>query len=183
MKSFRSHRRNAMNSGFCMRGIVSALLLGSSLFGMSAASAAEKSFGFDVEISLSPKAAARLAKLSEGIIVSASYSGDPVPSAQKHADQIGRIDLGREQVETPGKAGTVHITGDKVHRERLAWIQGPVLLNVNVYSARHSGPDNILDCDFFDGNLQDAVGKSTALHCALIEEKTQPKAFTGAPSP
>jgi hypothetical protein len=132
--------------------------------------ASENQFAFTVRITLSPRAAATLAKTSEGMIVSASYSGEPLPSAVKHADEIGQIDLGREEVEVPGKAATVRVTGTKVNREHLSWMKGPILLNVNVYSARHAGPDNILACDFFDGKLQQAVRQPVALHCSLITE-------------
>jgi hypothetical protein len=154
----------------------SALVFGISLLlAIDAGAAVENNFAFDVQVSLSPKAAAKLAALSESIVIAATYSGEPVPSAEKHANQIGQIDLGAEHAEIPGKSATVHISGDKLKRERLAWIRGPVLLNVNVYSARRSGPDNILSCDFFDGNLRDAAAKPPALHCALIVEGTMPK--------
>jgi hypothetical protein len=137
--------------------------------------AAEESLAFSVELTLSQKATAKLAALHEGIIVAASYSGDPAPGAEKHTDEIGRIDLGREELETPGKARTVRVPDTKIKRNRLVWVKGPVLLNVNVYSARHSGPDNILACDFFDGNLKDAVHKPMSLHCSLIAEGTETK--------
>jgi hypothetical protein len=137
--------------------------------------AAEDSLAFSVEITLSQKAAAKLAALHEGIIVSASYSGDPAPGAEKHTDEIGRIDLGRDEIEVPGKAGTVRVPGTKIKRDHFAWVKGPVLLNVNVYSARHTGPDNILACDFFDGNLQDAIRKPMSLHCSLITEGAETK--------
>ena len=104
--------------------------------------AAEDSLAFSVEITLSQKAAAKLVALHEGIIVSASYSGDPAPDAEKHTDEIGRIPLGIENIEAPGKAGTVIVPGTKIKRNRFAWIKGLVLPNVNVYSARDSGPDN-----------------------------------------
>lgn len=156
--------------------IVLALFAGITLFAWSdPASIARDRFAFDAQIALSPKAAARLATLSEKIIVAASYSGNPTPEAQKHADEIGQIDLGREEVEISGKAGSAHLTGARVHRARLAWIQGPILLNVNVYSARHSGPDNILACDFFDGKLENARRKPVQFFCSLIEEHTETK--------
>lgn len=145
------------------------------LFLHASAETAGNGYAFTVAITLSQKAAARLDAMHEGIIVSASYSGDPAPGAEKRTDEIGRIPLGIENVEAPGKAGTVRVTGDQVKRSRLAWVKGPVLLNVNVYSARHSGPDNILACDFFDGNLEDAVRKPVPLHCSLIEESVETK--------
>ncbi|MFD1703387.1 hypothetical protein ACFSCV_10265 [Methylopila henanensis] len=127
---------------------------------------------FDVNVTLSKKAASALAAASEGIVVGASYSAEPLPSARKHAGEIGEIDLGSEQVEIPGKPGTAHVSGSKLRTDRLKWITGPILLNINVYSARKGGPDNILACDFFDGKLAD-VRSPITLRCALIEEKPQ----------
>ncbi len=132
--------------------------------------ASENNFAFTVQITLSEKAATTLAKTSEAMVVSASYSGQPIPTAAKYADEIGQIDLGVENIEVPGKAATVRVTGSKVNRAHVLWVKGPILLNVNVYSARRSGPDNILACDFFDGTLQQAVRKPISLHCSLIAE-------------
>jgi hypothetical protein len=130
-------------------------------------------FAFQVKVSLSEKAAATLQHLNEGIVISASYSGKPRPSARQHADQIGQIALGIQNVEIPGKPATVIVNGSSVKRGRLPWVHGPVLLNVNVYSARRSGPDNILACDFFDGRLRSAFRQPVQIHCSLIEEKAE----------
>jgi len=129
-------------------------------------------FAFDVRITLSDLAAERLKTTREGIVVSAYYTGEPLPSAENRANQIGTIDLGTENREVIGAEGLVRITGKKVDLRRLEWIKGPVLLNVNVYSARRTNPDNILSCDFFDGKLSSAVRKTPVLHCTLIEERT-----------
>lgn len=134
------------------------------------APASESKYAFKVQVSFSEKAAAKLHALSEGIIISATYAGDPLPSQQKHTDEIGQIPLGVDQMEMPGKPGSIVVSGTKINRKRLGWIQGPILLNVNVYSARHSGPDNILSCDFFDGKLQDAIDHPISIHCSLIAE-------------
>ena len=113
------------------RRFASALVFGFGLLlAIDSLGAVENNFAFDLQVSLSPKAAAKLAALSESIVIAATYSGESVPDAEKHANQIGQIDLGVEHTEIPGKSATVHITGDKVKRERLAWIKGPVLLNV-----------------------------------------------------
>jgi hypothetical protein len=129
-------------------------------------------FAFDVRITLSDLAAERLKTTREGIVVSAYYTGEPLPSAENRANQIGTIDLGTENREVIGAEGLVRITGKKVDLRRLEWIKGSVLLNVNVYSARRTNPDNILSCDFFDGKLSSAVRKTPVLHCTLIEERT-----------
>ena len=127
---------------------------------------------FDVRITLSDLAAERLRSTREGIVVSAYYTGEPLPSGENRANQIGTIVLGSENREVIGGEGLVRITGRKIDPRRLEWIKGPVLLNVNVYSARRTNPDNILACDFFDGKLSSAVRKTPTLHCTLIEERT-----------
>ena len=132
-------------------------------------------FAVDITVSLSPQAAARLAALHEAIVVSAAYSGEPAPRGRSHANQIGQIDLGSENVEAPGRPATVNLTGTTVNRAHLAWIRGPVLLNINIFSARHSGPDNILSCDFFDGKLAAATARPVPLHCSLITENQPTK--------
>lgn len=130
-----------------------------------------------VEVSLSPMAAKRLATRSEGIIVDADFYGDPTPAGQAHADQIGRIDLGGGRIALPvGGAGTARIPDASASSDGLRWVNGPVSVNINVYSARLSGPDNILACDFFDGTLQDALRAPITLRCGLIEENPSTRA-------
>jgi hypothetical protein len=69
----------------------------------------------------------------------------------------------------------VIVSGSHLKRGRIHWIRGPILVNVNVYSARRSGPNNLLTCDFFDGHLHDAEHRTVPIHCSLIEEKAQAK--------
>ncbi len=129
--------------------------------------------GFDLSVTLSKKAAARLAAEKEEIAAFASYYGEPKPGAEKHADEIGQISVSTEDewVEIPGTGGHAHISGAKVDKRTLKWVEGDVMVNVNVVSARKSNPDNILDCDIVDGAVA-AVRKSPiTLHCYLSEEK------------
>lgn len=127
--------------------------------------------GFDLDITLTPRAAQRLKATHEGITVSASYYGDPKPAYAKRADEVGHIDLGGDQIKLPGHAGRVHVAGDKVKRDRLGWISGGARVNVNVFSSRRSGPDNILQCDFIDGAVATVIkARPVTLHCGLIAE-------------
>lgn len=133
---------------------------------------AQGDMGIDVNVTLSKKAAARLAAEKEGIAILADYYGDPKKSAEKHANEIGQISLEQqdEKVEIPGTGGHAHISGAKVDAKRLDWLSGPVNVNINVASARKSSPDNLLGCDFIDGPLSNAQKEAVTLHCALIEE-------------
>ncbi len=125
-----------------------------------------------MEVSLSPKAKARLARLHETITVSASYYGDPAAGAMKHADEVGQIDLGRARVEIPGAGGRAVIPGASVRRPRLAWLATTAPeVNVNVFSSRRSGPDNLLDCAFFQDTVTVARKAPVKLACKLIGER------------
>lgn len=133
---------------------------------------AQDDMGFDVNVTLSKKAAAKLAAEKERVVVLASYYGDPKRGAEKHANEIGQISLEEqdEQVAIPGTGGPAHISGAKVDIKRLDWLAGPPKVNVNVASARKSSSDNLLGCDFIDGSLRDVQKQLVTLHCALIEE-------------
>lgn len=148
--------------------------LAAALCGTLAAASANEPLDFNVSVTLSPKAAAKLQATHEGITASASYYGDPTPAAAKHADEVGHIDLGNEQVAAPGSAGPVHFSGGNVATDRLGWIQGGVKVNVNVFSSRHSDPDNILACDFIDGSLAAVIkAQPVTIHCGLIAENIE----------
>ena len=132
--------------------------------------ATAEDLGFDVVVGLTPKAAETLSKTGEGVVVSAWYYADPKAGAEAEANPVGLIDVGAEELDLGPLGGPVRITGSGVRNEAFAWIGGPVYVNVNVWSARRSGPDNILDCDFFDGLLTRATAAPVELRCGLFEE-------------
>lgn len=138
----------------------------------SATHAAEvPSFGFALNITLSPKAASLLQRTKEGITVSARYYGDPTAAARKHANEVGQIDLGGEELRLSARGGPAQITGQGVKRYRLHWTQGAPKVNVNAFSSRRSHADNLLSCDFIDGEVDAVVqAQPLELHCALITE-------------
>ena len=134
---------------------------------------AQGEMGFDVNVTLSKKAAAKLAAEKEGIAAFASYYGDPKRNAEKHANEIGQISVSPEEewVEIPGGGGHARISGAKVDRQTLKWVEGDVMVNVNVVSARKSNPDNLLDCDIIDGAVAEVRKAPVTLHCYLIDEE------------
>ena len=144
--------------------------------GATASSGTAKAFTLRVDVTLSAKAAARLASPKEGIVVSASFEGEPTPTARRHAGEDGHAELGSSKVEIPGRDGEAVLHGTTASMP-LRWIRGPVQLNVNVFSARHSSPDNVLSCDIFEGPLEHAIGQAIPLHCSLITENQPTKAL------
>lgn len=135
----------------------------------------EENFSFDLTITLSSKAENKLKSVNEGITVLASYYGSPHKGAERHANEMGMIDLGTETIELGGHAGSAHIKGNSVSSERLKWIQQPVNVNVNLFSSRKSSDDNILSCDLIDGPVNTVAKSPVTIHCALIEENTETK--------
>lgn len=152
-------------------------LAGMLVLACSVATAAAPPFGFNLDITLSARAAERLRATKEGITVSARYYGDPTPRTQKHANEVGQIDLGGETLRLPGHAGRARFSGKQILAGRLGWIQGGAKVNVNVYSSRRSNKDNILSCDMIDTDVAQVVKvQPITLHCALIEENVPTEA-------
>ena len=108
----------------------------------------------------------------EPLVALVSYYGNPTKQAVRHADEVGHIQLptNTSAIKLPLGETWVHISGQQVRRERLAWIRGPIMVNVNVVSGRHSSPDNLLSCDFIDGPLTDVQKTPVKLNCGLITE-------------
>ena len=149
-----------------LNGVAMAALL----CGTGAPVLAEGEKGFDVNIVLTEKAAATLQARSESMILLVDYYGWPRKSAEKHADEIGQIGFGpTRRIGVSGKAGRYHVPGEALDPKRLAWLDGPVLVNVNIASARLSGPDNLLSCEIIDMPLSQAARTANTLHCGLIE--------------
>jgi CMP-2-keto-3-deoxyoctulosonic acid synthetase len=47
----------------------------------------------------------------------------------------------------------VHVSSTRIATERLDWIAGDPMVNTNVWTARKSSPDNLINCDMIDGKL------------------------------
>jgi len=128
---------------------------------------------FQVAVSLSPKAAARLAHPRETVIVSAYVYGEATPRGVRlHlADEMDQIDFGKEQtVELPG-AGVARLAGVRYDRNKLVYlIDRKLLVLVNVYSGRRSSPDNLLDCGIFQDSVDLAAQAPIPIRCKLIGE-------------
>ncbi len=85
-----------------------------------------------VSVSLTPVAAERLARDREGIVVAGWYYGTPKSGAEVHANPVGLIDLATVHATVGPEAGNVRL--NPATTQALGWIQGPAMLNVNVFS-------------------------------------------------
>lgn len=122
-----------------------------------------------VDLTLTPRAAEKLSAMDEGITIAAMYDGEPTRAHRKQVDEMGMIALGMDRVTVTGKAQRVVVPIRKLDRVRVAWVVGgqPHLL-INVFTARRKNPDNLLNCDIYDGPLADIRGKPIAIKCDLI---------------
>lgn len=130
-----------------------------------------------VSVTLSPRALAELTQREEKITVAASWYGDPRPEAQGLVDESGRLAPGRREWQLPPQGGSVELLPEKSTLKAFEGIAGPVGINVNVYSSRLSGPDNVLSCDFIDGDIAEVAVTPRVLSCGLIEEGSPTRAF------
>ena len=121
-----------------------------------------------VDITLTPRAAHKLAALGEGLTIAAYHDGEPSKAHVKQANKMYRIELGRDELTVAGKAQRVLMALAKLDRSRASWVVGGPHLLINVFSARRKDPYNILNCDPYDGSLADVRGKPIAIKCDLI---------------
>jgi hypothetical protein len=143
----------------------------SSLSSSVPSSAMDGSMSFSVNVSMSAPAEAKLNALKERIVVSVLWYGKPTKAARKHADEMGQIDLGTEQVRLPASGGRAEITGRSVQVKHIGWVENrAVQVNVNVSSARLSGSNNFLDCGVFEDTVVVARSKLVHMVCKLIGE-------------
>ncbi len=140
----------------------------------AAAPAAPKS-GFDVDISLSPKALAKLTAIHESIAISADYFGEATDEAiKRHLDNHqGEVNLGagEERHEVPGAGGAAHFTPPPADPEKLKYVKdGKMQVLINVFTARHVNQDNLIDCGIFQDAVEVAERDTIKITCKLIGE-------------
>lgn len=130
-------------------------------------------YAFTVDIDLSDAAAKLLSRNKETIKIAVYYYGMPKPGAPEGLvdDEMGQIFAGEAEAEIPGAPGSVRIDGKGVERDKLAYLEGELQANVNVFSGRRSSPDNLLTCGLFDDAIRLAHARPIKIHCALIPER------------
>lgn len=121
-----------------------------------------------IDLTLSPRAMAELASLSEMVTVSAFYFGEPAPGATIEPDEMGQVFLGAED-HTVWPLPQAVVLGANLGAMPRGQVVAP-MLNVNVFSARFAHEDNLLDCGLVDGAVADLVGAVQKVHCKLIVE-------------
>ena len=124
--------------------------------------------GFDIKVRFDDRTTLTLAQIGESVVVSAFYFGDPSANGQAHADEMGQIWLGNEDVEIDSLDQTVHLKA-ALDDKGLGWINGAPRVNINIYSARHADPNNLLNCEIFEDDIAVAQARAPLLRCVMLE--------------
>ncbi len=124
---------------------------------------------FDIEIKLSSRAAERLSRDKETIIIAAYFSGIPKDKNRKEYQDEGKIPLGSRTIELRGP-GVAHFNNVQLSKKEFESLEDPDYeILINVYSGRHSSDLNLLNCDILEEPISKVKGTQHILHGDLIE--------------
>jgi hypothetical protein len=125
---------------------------------------------FRLDVSFSPAAAGQLEALAERVVIDAYYYGTPKPGFEPDEPGDVGVDLGDEVLEVDAGNRSVTLNGRFSPVQLAREVSGEPRVLVNVYSARLSGPDNLLSCGIVDEALPLLAETGASIACSLIEE-------------
>lgn len=114
-----------------------------------------------------PASLTLLQERGELIVMSAYYYGEPLAENRLAVDEMGRIFLGAEEMTIWPKDQTL-VIGASLAAAPVASVLAP-FVNVNVYSARISSDDNLLNCDLVEGPVAALATAPQTIQCSLID--------------
>ncbi|HOY76971.1 MAG TPA: hypothetical protein PLN33_04135 [Hyphomonadaceae bacterium] len=131
---------------------------------------AKSPYSFDVNLTLTPRAAEMLASTDEAVNVAAMYFGEPVSETSPGIDEHGvEIGLGRDDIEIAPKSALVTAPGTGFDGTYMTSVRGEPEVLINVYSARKTHETNLLDCGIYQGPISMAQKKPVEIKCDLID--------------
>lgn len=126
-------------------------------------------YAFEVQLTLTPRAAEKLVATKERVIVAGMYWGAPNAAAKPTSDAMGQIPLGEDLVEVAAANDTITVPATNFDPEQLANVEGAPQVLVNVYSARKTHEDNLLHCGIYEGPVPMAQKQPVDIQCDLID--------------
>jgi hypothetical protein len=133
--------------------------------------AAPGPYAFDVQLTLTPRAADKLVSTRERIIVAGMFWGAPNAAAMPAADEMGQIPLGEDFLEVAPRSATVTVPAANFDPAQLPNVEGAPQVLVNVYSARKTHEDNLLACGIYEGPVAMAQKQAVDIQCDLIYDE------------
>ncbi|ESQ75513.1 hypothetical protein [Asticcacaulis sp. AC402] len=134
-----------------------------------AASSQTADFSYDVLITLTPAAEARLKTRGEKLTVETLYYGNVTPATAAMADpKDGTLHLNTDRVTVEPASQTVRMSGVGVDPVKLAYItqQKPLAL-INVYASKDGNKVATIACDVFQDYVAVAQEKPVKVNCDL----------------
>lgn len=136
------------------------------LTAMLATPAMAQETSLTLHITFDATSATKLQEAGEMVVVSSYFWGDPATGNVLPVNEMGQLYLGAEQATVWPNEQTISI-GHSLAGAPVGNVETP-MVNVNVYSARITTEDNLLDCGIVDGPT-DALSKTTQeITCKLI---------------
>lgn len=127
-------------------------------------------YGFEINLTLTPRAAERLASTDERVIVAAMYFGAAIsadaPGVDEHVMEVG---LGSDEIEVGPVNARVQAPGTGFDPANIKSIKGEPEVLVNVYSARKTHENNLISCGLYQGPVTMARKQPVDIACDLIE--------------
>lgn len=134
------------------------------------AAEARSPHAFEVNLTLTPRAAEKLASTDERVIVSTMYYGLPVSDTAPGIDpEDMEIPLGGDDVEVAPENAVVTAPGNAFDATYLTSVKGEPEVLVNVYSARKTHENNLISCGIYQGPVSMAQKKPVDIQCDLID--------------
>jgi len=129
---------------------------------------------FAIAIKLSPQAEKRLSDLHETIKVLAMFDGDPLPGQGHYNAPMRDVYLGSDEklVDANNIAKFSSTKISQRHWNQLA--DKDYHVTINVFSARKTFKNNLLDCGVPDRQISTFAGKTIEVNCWLIGEPDFP---------
>jgi len=129
--------------------------------------AADAPYAYEIKLSFSAEAVARMKGLKQKITVSNMFYGDAVPAAKARSGN--ELDMGFENSDVEAVDQTLRVTGQLLKRSVLPDIvdQKPYVL-INVISG--PGGANQLSCGVFEDYIAVAQTQPVDIHCEAVPE-------------
>jgi len=123
---------------------------------------------FDVQIELSEKAKQRIVGKGESIVVDVFLEGNPKPGSRAKLEEDGSFFLGSVKREIR-YGQTAHIDDLKLPKQLYDQLDDKDAdLTVNIYTGRHTSPDNLITGDFLGDKVSKIAGRNFLLKYKLI---------------
>lgn len=119
-----------------------------------------------IKIEFDAAATKALIKAGERVKLAGYFYGAPAPNATMQADEADQIYLSGEEYTIWPTDQSVTF-GQSLAKAPVDQVVEP-FLNVNIYSARFTSEDNLLDCAFLDDSLKSLGTAEHVLTCKLI---------------